>query len=268
MFVSAGKRIQMITIAWVQFPAHKTCVCAGHRNLLPARTCNHVTLHHKQREQKAKSGWKKQHVRNGIARSTVFHKLPYCSFNDPHKGTSSGSCSAFCSSDSHLQRFQRSRLFMAQPVSKRACCRKEEQWDGRVWKRKQPKEKLPNSTSNSRIVHQLWQQVLSPMCVMAEWNGYPNETITSVPNVDLRKWNLKLILQAVSWSAPVQCWRQMLARSLWRTRLTIPTAKMAAKRQQGKAKGWGIFILQTSKMSGRRKKVFQFYLIIKKLGFK
>lgn len=144
------------------------------------------------------------------------------------------------------------------PVSKRACCRKEEQWDGRVWKRKQPKWKLPNSTSNSRIVHQLWQQVLSPMCVMAEWNGYPNETITSVPNIDLRKWNLKLILQA----APVQCWRQMLARSLWRTRLTIPMAKMAAKRQQGKAKGWGIFILQTSKMSGRRKKVFQFYLII------
>lgn len=72
MFVSAGKRIQMITIAWVQFPVHKACVCAGHCDLLPARTCNHVTLHHKQREQRAKSVLKKQRVRNGVARSTVF----------------------------------------------------------------------------------------------------------------------------------------------------------------------------------------------------
>lgn len=48
MFVSASKRIRMITTAWVQFPVHKACVCAEHRNLLPARTCNHVTLHHKQ----------------------------------------------------------------------------------------------------------------------------------------------------------------------------------------------------------------------------
>lgn len=48
------QRIQMITIARVQFPAHKACGCAGHHNLLPGRTHNHVTLHHRQKEQKAK----------------------------------------------------------------------------------------------------------------------------------------------------------------------------------------------------------------------
>lgn len=111
MFVSAGKRIQMITIAWVQFPVRKACVCPGHRNLLPARPA--TTEHYpQQREQKAKSVLKKQHVRNGIAHSTVFRMIAvpvlatdFCSFNDPHKGTSLGSCSAFCCSDSCLQRF-------------------------------------------------------------------------------------------------------------------------------------------------------------------
>lgn len=68
------QRIQMITIAMVQFPAHKACGGAGHRHLLPARS-----------DDQEAEGTK------GIER-----------FNNPPTGTSSGSCSACCSFRRHL----------------------------------------------------------------------------------------------------------------------------------------------------------------------
>lgn len=157
-------------------------------------------------------------------------------------GTSSGSCFALCSS--HECKGIGGPACLAFMVEARqreretACCWKGEQWDGQVWKRKQPKHKLSNSTSNSQTVHQVWQQVLSAMCAIAEWNGHPNKTSTSVPKADMRKWNLKLMLRHASSSASVHCSRQM------------SDDYSEGKRQQGNAKGWGVFIffLQTWKI--------------------
>lgn len=53
----------MITIAYVQFPVDKACVCAGYREFLLAKTCNHATLLYKQRREKVNSVFKKQHVK-------------------------------------------------------------------------------------------------------------------------------------------------------------------------------------------------------------
>lgn len=185
-------------------------------------------------------------------------------FKQPSYGTSSCSCFAFCGS--HECKGIGGPACLAFTVEARlreretACCWKGEQWDGQVWKRKQPKYKLSNSTSNSQTVHQLWQQVLSAMCAIAEWNGHPNKTITSVPKADVRKWNLKLMLRHASSSAPVHCSRQM----------SDDTADCSeGKRQQGNAKGWGIFIFFADmKNFGNKKKSLSVLFNHRKLIFK
>lgn len=244
MFVSACKRIQMITIAWVQFPVHKANVCAGPRDLLPARTCNHMTLHHKQREQKAKRVLKKQHVRKGIAHSTVL-----CMWLQYRFWPQTSALLTILTGDKLGQLLCFLQLWLTpakvwevppvwlswqklviESVRGHAAETTNNEVDG--FGKENSQNRSCQIQQVTPIAHQLWQQVLSPTRVIAERNGHPNKNVTSVPKVDQRKWNL----QRVGSSASVHCSRQMLARSLWTTPTTIPKDKNGCKKTTGPSK--------------------------------